>query len=203
MDEAIIKLALDRAKRSLRASTIMGDHFRPHAFVPIEFSFEKINEMLKEAGWEGELPEIPDDVDEDQFKAMAVIHLDFSHKEESLKGLGHILSLIESTNVIVVCDNTVEDLNVLCVASIDLKEPDNMILVPYQKEEDDDVAFGDESESGFVDEDIRNSLVEGFLSTESSRYVTEHPEADTDAYVDNLTYEFPNAEGELNEKEVL
>ena len=207
-NEMTVRFALDQAKKRLRAGTIMGEPFRPHAYIPLDISIDKIRETLKQLGYEGELPDIPDDVDEEDLKltALASLPLDFAAKrKDSLNILGRLLALADIPRVVVVCDTTAPteggaEADVLCVASVDLKAPDAMILVPYQKEEDDDVAFGDELVSKAATESLRDDIIEGFLTTESDIYLHEHPEADTDAYVDTLPEQFPNVSGAMNEE---
>ena len=200
--ESIIKFAMTMSKKRVRASTILGEPFRPHAYIPLTISLEKIKEALKEIGYEGELPEPPEDMD--AIRGMAMLPLDFSSKKESLNTLGHLLATSDITSVIIVCDTTAKSeggdpTDVLCVASVNLKSHDDMVLLPYQKAGEDDVAFGEEMTSRTTEGTIRDSIIEGFLITEANKYLHDHPEADTDAYVDSIPTLFPNVNGGLNQ----
>jgi len=194
-----------QAKKHVRASSILGEPFRPHAYIPLDISLEKIKETLKELGYDGELPELPDNAE--GFRALASMPLDFASKrKDSLNILGRLLAMADISNVIVVCDTTAPtetggEADVLCVASVDLKAPDNMVLLPYRKEKNDDVSFGDEVSSGAADDSLRDSIIEGFLETEAKKYLQKHPDEDTDAYVDGLPSLFPNMDGALNRKD--
>jgi len=202
MDSIMEKFVYDMAKRRLRASSIVREPFRPHAYVPLEINPEKIRQAIKALGFE----EIPDEALDEvaDFKAMAMVHLDFSTRmEDSLRTLGTLLSDAEVSNVSVVCDMAVgegeEKMDVLCVAMIDLKASDSMIMLPYAVEPED-VTFGEASISGAVEEEMRDQVIEGFLKAEAQKFLRENPEGDTDTYVDNLPTEFPNVEGALNEE---
>jgi hypothetical protein len=78
-----------------------------------------------------------------------------------------------------------------------------MVQVPYQKEADDDIAFGDELVTRAATETLRDEIIEGFLTMEANMYLHDHPEMDTDAYVDGLPDQFPNVDGSLNTKEEI
>jgi hypothetical protein len=164
---------------------------------------EKIKAKVKELELEDQLPDIPEDIKE--MHTLAMLPLDFQEKQASLKGLGQLMALADIPEAIVICNTTGQAgghlVDVLCVASVNLKAPDNMVLIPYAKEDDDDVAFGEVSEVGAVEGDIRDSIVEGFLNTESNIHLHENPDEDTDAYVDALPTQFPNMEGALNGKD--
>ena len=200
--ELITEFALDIAKRTLRASTIMHSLLKPHAYIPMEFDREKILEAIKELGYEGEIPEPPEEMD--GAVALAKVPLNFSNKKDSLFGLGTLMAVADVSKVLVICDMSVDidgdDIDVLCVADIDLKDPDTMIMIPYVREPED-VAFGEWSVTAKVDEDIRDNVVEGFLTAESKKFLDKNPEADTDSYVDELPSMFPNVEGALNSEE--
>lgn len=202
-NELTVRFALDTAKKRLRAQSIMGEPFRPHAYIPLDISVEKIRETLKELGYEGEMPDIPDEVE--AIQALASMPLDFAAKrKDSLNILGRLLAMADIPRVVIVCDTKGTaaggaEVDVLTVASVDLKAPDTMVQVPYQKESDDDVAFGDELVTKAATESLRDDIIEGFLTTESMKHLHDHPEEDTDAYVDSLPEQYPNVSGALNE----
>jgi len=171
----------------------------------LDRDIEKIRETLKELGYEGEMPDLPDGVD--SIQALASMPLDFTDKrKDSLNILGRLLASVDISSVVVVCDTKGKaeggsEVDVLTVASVDLKSPDRMIQVPYQKESDDDVAFGDELVTRATTEALRDDIIEGFLTTASMEHLHEHPDEDTDAYVDSLPDLYPNVSGALNDKE--
>jgi hypothetical protein len=198
--EVTTQFAVDISKKRLRASTIMGQGFRPHAYIPMSIDIEKIKEKIKEMGFEGELPEVPENA---ELRSMAMVP--FNLDDEGLHNLGHLLSMTDVAEIIVVCDTTVKsggkDVDVLCVANVNLKAPDTMVLLPYEAGANDDVAFGEESVKSAVTESIRDGIIEGFLMTESNKFVVKNPDGDTDSYVDSLPTQYPNVEGALNKED--
>ena len=203
--ELLTEFALDIAKRKLRATTIMREFFTPHAFIPHELDLKKIIEAIKELGLENEIPDIPDELPEGMEKAMALaqVPLDFGAKDKSLDLLGHLLSMADVSNVVVICDMKLDGedaMDVLSVANINLKASDEQVLIPYARESED-VAFGEKSIYEAVEEDIRDKVIEGFLKSEAKKFIEENPDGDIDSYVDNLPNTFPNIEGALNTEE--
>jgi hypothetical protein len=202
-NELAVKVALDISRRRMRAGSIMGIKFRPSAYIPLDISIDKIRATLKEMGYEGEV-NIPDGFE--SFQALAEMPLDFASKrKDSLNILGRLLAEAEIPRVVVACDTSVpsdagDQVSLLCVASVDLQSPDTQVLIPYQKEDDDDVSFGDQIETRATDQSLRDDIIEGFLETEARIHLEENPDTDTDAYVDGLPTQYPNVNGALNDK---
>lgn len=189
----------DMAKRRLRASSIVGEEFRPHAYIPLDINIEKVKAAIKELGLEEMVPDIPDEIQD--IRALAMVGLNPRHMDDSLETVGQILSQADVSSCSVVCDMTVDDegeeMEVLCIANIDLKASDSMMMLPYAREPED-VAFGEVTTVGAVTESLRDKVIEGFLNQEAMKFVHDNPDGDTDEYVDNLPSVFPNVEGALN-----
>ena len=202
--EALEKVLLDFSKRHMRAVSILKETFCPLAYLSVEIDFEKIKELIKKLDLDSDLLEFPEDIKKDKLISITPLALDFSEegKSKCLESLGRLTSVVDTTRVSIACvtNANVEgrDIELLCLASIDLNDPDNMVLIPFTKEEDDDIKFEDETITNKVYADLRESFVEGFLTAEARKYLDKNPTGNVDAYVDSLPTMFSNIEGTLN-----
>jgi hypothetical protein len=110
------------------------------------------------------------------------------------------MSLTNTTSTIISCRSSVtldaDPIDVLYILSINLKEPDKIVIIPYQRN-DDDVTFGETTVLDMTDEEFRSKVANSFLHAESLKFLHKNPNGDTDAYVDSLQTLFPNATGSL------
>jgi hypothetical protein len=202
--EALEKVLLDFSKRHMRAVSILKETFRPLAYLSVEIDFEKIKELIKKLDLDSDLLELPEDIKKDKLISITPLALDFSEegKSKCLECLGRLASLADTPRVTIACVTNAHvegrDIELLCLASIDLNDPDNMVLIPFTKEEDDDIKFEDETITNKVYADLRESFVEGFLTAEARKYLDKNPTGNVDAYVDSLPTMFSNIEGTLN-----